>query len=59
VAAEHPSGLTIRLVEAGCLARSAAGRAGRCTRSPPQLGHMKPSFDSAQEAQNVHSKVQM
>ena len=26
---------------------------------PPQLGHLKRSFDSVQEAQNVHSNVQM
>jgi hypothetical protein len=55
----QPAGLKIRLVDAGCFASNSAGRDGRRTSSPPQFGHLNPSFDSAQAVQNVHSKVQM
>jgi hypothetical protein len=55
----QPAGLNTRWVEAGYLASFEAGRTGRGTSSPPQLGHRKASFDPAQLAQNVHSKVQM
>jgi len=37
----------------------AAGRVGRCTRLPAQLGHTPFRTESAQWAQNVHSNVQM
>ena len=56
---EQPAGLNTRFVEAGYLASFSAGRTGRRTSSPPQLGHLKWSFESAHAAQNVHSKVQM
>jgi hypothetical protein len=46
-----------RTVEAGCLARAAAGRTGRRTSSPPQLGQAPANLVSAQSAQKVHSKV--
>ena len=51
--------MNTRFVEAGYLASFSAGRMGRRTSSPPQLGHLKWSFESAQLAQNVHSNVQM
>jgi hypothetical protein len=56
---KQPPGLNTRFVEAGYFASFAAGRVGRRTSSPPQFGHLKWSFDSAQLAQKVHSKVQM
>jgi len=36
-----------------------AGRRGRTTSSPPQLGQIPASLLVAQSAQNVHSKVQI
>jgi hypothetical protein len=47
--------LKIRVVEAGCLASLAAGRIGRRTSSPPQLGQTPLRRFSAQSAQKVHS----
>ena len=55
----QPSGLYTRRVEAGLVRSLAGGRRGRDTNSPPQLGQLPPSFDSAQEAQNVHSNEQI
>ena len=49
--------LSMRCVEAGCLANAAAGRLGRWRSSPPQFGQA-PSV-LAQSTQNVHSKEQM
>ena len=49
----------MRSVEAGYLASLLAGRRGRATNSPPQLGHLPLSTVSAQDAQNVHSNEQM
>jgi hypothetical protein len=49
----------MRLVEAGWRANIAAGRMGRATRLPPQLGQTPLRTVSAQAAQNVHSKEQM
>ena len=49
----------MRSVEAGDLASLLAGRRGRTTNSPPQLGHLLLSTVSAQEAQNVHSNEQI
>ena len=47
-------------MEAGNFANSSAGRTGRFTNSPPQLGHSPPSKRSAtQSAQKVHSKLQI
>lgn len=49
----------MRWVDAGLLASLVAGRRGRATNSPPQLGHLPPSRSPAQGAQNVHSKEQI
>jgi hypothetical protein len=57
--AAQPSGLKTRWREAGNFASFAAGRTGRRTSSPPQLGHRPLSTSSAQERQNVHSKEQI
>jgi hypothetical protein len=46
-------------VEAGFAVSFAAGRRGRATSSPPQLGHRPASTPSAHDAQNVHSNEQM
>jgi hypothetical protein len=54
-ALSQPPGCTTRCVDAGCTASIAAGRIGRGTRSPPQLGQMPCSTVAAQAAQNVHS----
>ena len=51
--------MNTRCCEAGDLTSKCAGLMGRRTRSPPQLGHLKRSCYSVQEAQNVHSNVQM
>jgi hypothetical protein len=55
----HPSGLKTRSVDAGNFASLSAGRMGRVTRLPPQLGQRPPSLLSAQSRQKVHSNVQM
>jgi hypothetical protein len=55
----QPAGLYTRSLDAGYLASFPAGRRGRETSSPPQLGHLPPSTPSAQAAQNVHSNEQM
>src|ERR1700736_1288600 len=50
-----------RLSDGGCFStdtpslRSVAGRIGRGTNPPPQLGQTLPSLVSTQSAQNVHS----
>ena len=49
----------MRLVEGGLFTNLLAGRRGRATNSPPQLGQVSCSFCSAQAAQNVHSKEQI
>lgn len=55
----HPSGLKTRSVDAGNFPSLSAGRMGRVTRLPPQLGQRPPSLLSAQSRQKVHSNVQM
>ena len=55
----QPCGLKIRSVDAGYLASFSAGRRGRLTSSPPQLGQMPLRTVVAQSTQNVHSNVQM
>lgn len=52
-------GLFTRVADAGKRTSAAAGRIGRATRFPAQLGQTPPSRPSAQSAQNVHSNVQM
>lgn len=59
LAGPQPSGLYTRSVEGGLLASLSAGRRGRDTSSPPQLGHMKLSLDDAHAWQNVHSNEQI
>ena len=54
----QPSGLYIRLVEAGLLLSFSAGRRGLLTSSPPQFGQRIAIF-AAQLAQNVHSNEQI
>src|SRR5262245_66001497 len=54
------SGFVSRSVEAGNLASMAAGRTGRRTSSPPQLGQRPPGRRvDAQSAQKVHSNEQI
>jgi hypothetical protein len=53
----QPRGLNTRVVDAGLDINFAAGRRGRTTNSPPQLGHACSLL--AHIAQNVHSNVQM
>jgi hypothetical protein len=55
----QPAGLKTRSVEAGYLASLLAGRRGRTTNSPPQLGQIPWSLVVAQSLQNVHSKLQI
>jgi hypothetical protein len=55
----HFSGLKIRSRDGGFFASFSAGRRGRCTSSPPQLGHLPPSTPSLHKRQNVHSNEQM
>ena len=57
--AAQPPGLTTRSVEAGFAASLDAGRRGRGSSSPPQLGQVPFSVTSAQVAQKVHSNEQM
>ena len=57
--APQPAGLKTRSVEAGNLASLLAGRRGRVTSSPPQLGHRPPSTPLAHDSQNVHSNEQI
>src|SRR5712664_2035968 len=51
----QPAGLCTRVAEAGNFASLSAGRRGRGTNSPPQLGQRPWSTVSAQARQNVHS----
>jgi hypothetical protein len=51
--------LKTRCREAGNFSSFTAGRTGRRTSSPPQLGHRPLSTRSAQERQNVHSNEQI
>jgi hypothetical protein len=46
-------------MDAGYFNNFSAGRRGRATSSPPQLGHRFFSVFSAQVTQNVHSNEQM
>lgn len=46
-------------MDAGFVARDAAGRIGRATRLPPQFGHVPLSAASAHALQNVHSNEQI
>lgn len=55
----QPLVLWIRVLDAGYFTNLLAGRCGRDTKSPPQLGQMPPSFESTHLAQNVHSTVQI
>lgn len=48
-----------RSVDAGYLSSNAAGRIGRNSRLPPQLGQAPANTSSAQSLQNVHSNVQI
>jgi len=57
--ATHPVDLWIRSVDAGELASLLAGRRGRGSNSPPQLGQVPPGSAAAQVAQNVHSNEQI
>jgi hypothetical protein len=57
--ASKSTGLKIRLVEAGYLAKSAFGRMGRATKLPLQLGQTSAKRSWAQARQKVHSKVQI
>src|SRR5262245_38249682 len=52
-AATQPPAFTLRVVEAGFFASLSAGRTGRRTSSPPQLGQRPPRTASAQERQKV------
>ncbi len=49
----------MRVLEAGYAASAPAGRMGRGTSRPPQLGQVPRSGPSAHAAQNVHSNEQM
>jgi hypothetical protein len=49
----------MRTVEAGLSSSFEAGRIGRSTRLPPQLGQVLPSLSSAHARQNVHSNEQI
>src|SRR3546814_3919263 len=55
----QPSGFSTRLLLAGYFSSMRAGRMGRCTRLPPQLGQLPASTPMAQSRQKVHSKVQI
>src|SRR5580704_410140 len=55
----QPAGLCTRVAEAGNRASFSAGRRGRGTSSPPQLGQRPWSTVSAQARQNVHSNEQI
>lgn len=59
LAGVHPAGLSTLSVEAGNFSSLLAGRRGRATSSPPQLGQWPCSTVSAQVLQKVHSKEQM
>jgi hypothetical protein len=48
-------GLNVRTVLAGSFASFAAGRRGRTSNSPPQLGQIPANGPSVQAAQKVHS----
>jgi hypothetical protein len=55
----QPPALSTRLVDAGYLPSSDAGRIGRVEKLPPQLGHWLAKTPDAHDWQNVHSNVQM
>jgi hypothetical protein len=58
-AGAQPPALTLRSRDAGYFTNFSAGRTGRRTNSPPQLGQRPPSTVSAQLRQNVHSNEQI
>jgi hypothetical protein len=51
--------LNTRLVDAGRVASKCAGRIGRGTKLPPQLGQTPCNTPSTHAAQKVHSNVQI
>jgi hypothetical protein len=53
----QPCGLKTRRGDGGLFASEAAGRIGRGTKFPPQLGQTPCSLLSTQSLQNVHSNV--
>lgn len=55
----QPPPLRTLFVEGGLAASFDAGRRGRATSSPPQLGHLPANTSVAHDAQKVHSKEQM
>lgn len=55
----QPGVFTTRVVDAGNLANFEAGRLGRASSSPPQLGHWSASVLAAHDTQKVHSNEQM
>ena len=55
----QPVGLWTGLVEGGLRSSLLAGRRGRYTKSPPQLGQISLSLSVAQVVQKVHSKEQI
>jgi len=55
----QPPAVTTLVLEAGYFANLSAGRRGRATNSPPQLGHLPLRVASAHVAQKVHSNEQM
>ena len=52
----HPPFFRTRSVDAGYFDKSPAGRRGRTTSSPPQLGHSPDRMSDEHFAQYVHSK---
>ena len=52
----HPPFFRTRSVDAGYFDKSAPGRRGRTTSSPPQLGHSPDKMSDEHFAQYVHSK---
>src|SRR5687767_8631603 len=55
----QPLGLKTRSIEAGNFTSLLAGRRGRATSSPPQLGHRPESTPLAHDSQYVHSNEQI
>ena len=58
-AAPQPPTLRTRSIDDGYFSSRWAGRIGRGLKLPPQFGQWPFSTDSAQDAQNVHSNVQI
>ena len=55
----QPSAFNTRRLDAGCCASFSAGRRGRASSSPPQLGQLPCSTASAHSQQKVHSNEQI